>query len=334
MNTKDRFILIIGGAGYIGSVLVRRLLSGGYKVRVLDRLLYNNYSSIEDLIPNANFTFIRGDFCESPVLKESLRGITDVVLLAALVGDPLCKKYPDEALRVNQNGSISLINSLQNKFDGRFLFLSTCSNYGLRESDEPADEESPLNPQSLYAETKVHVERYIMDICKQVDFCATILRSATAFGLSPRMRFDLTVSEFTRELALGRELLVYDEHTWRPYCHVADISGAIVKILESKRDSVHGEVFNVGSNRNNHTKLDIVQLLENYLDDCRVRYKTGGRDPRNYKVSFDKIVTRLNFIASHSVEDSIRELIEKIQYGEFVDLEKNKRFYGNYELPD
>jgi len=330
-QTKNKKVLVIGGAGYIGSVLVRRLLNERYKVVVLDNLLYDNIASLDDCMSDSSFSFIRGDFCNNDILDRVMDKVSDVVLLAALVGDPLCRKYPEETRRVNEEGSINLINRLGRYAPERFIFLSTCSNYGLRETDEPADETVVLNPKSLYAETKVNVERYMIDNINDIGYSWTILRSATAFGLSFRMRFDLTVSQFTRELALGRELLVYDENTWRPYCHVDDISEAVLKVLDAPEKKVSGEIFNVGSNSENYTKKNIVDIICSRLGEGKVRYEKGGRDPRNYKVAFDKIANILDVRLKQTVDRSVVELIDKIDAGHFIDID-NKRFYGNYFL--
>ena len=228
---KERHVLIIGGAGYIGSVLTRKLLSKGCKVRVLDKLLYDNGIAISDLMEEESFSFVHGDFGDERTLDQVLANITDVVLLAALVGDPICKKYPELARKTNLEYPKQLVQKLKGKNINRFVFTSTCSNYGVMADDTLANEDSPLNPQSLYAETKVEFEKYILDNLTQLDYSPTILRLSTAFGMSNRMRFDLTISEFTRDLAIGKELLVYDENTWRPYCHVSDISNAIITVL-------------------------------------------------------------------------------------------------------
>ena len=329
---QDRHVLVIGGAGYIGSVLVARLLSSGYRVRVLDAFLYNNSSSIEDLFKYKDFACVQGDFCDPGTTAESLEGISDVVLLASLVGDPICKKHPDAARRINQAGAIGLFDLLRDRKIDRFVFLSTCSNYGLKEGDELADEEASLNPQSLYAETKVAVERHILENKDNGDFSPVILRLATAFGLSRRMRFDLTISEFTRELAQGRNLLVYDENTWRPYCHVDDISSAIIRSLEYPAHKVRGQVYNVGSNAGNHTKKMIAEKIQEIAGGGRVSYKEGGFDPRNYRVSFDKIAANLDFKSSFTVERSIDILVRAIRSGFFAHVEERGSFYGNYSI--
>jgi nucleoside-diphosphate-sugar epimerase len=329
---SSRHVMVIGGAGYIGSVLTKKLLAKGYRVRVLDNLLYDNDSSISDLMEDENFSFVLGDFGNESTLDSALNGITDVVLLAALVGDPICKKYPELTRKTNLEYPKSLFERLNNSGINKFVFTSTCSNYGLREDDTLATEESELNPQSLYAETKVEFEKYILDRNPHVDFSPTILRISTAFGISRRMRFDLTISEFTKDLALGKELLVYDENTWRPYCNVSDISAAIIKVLEAPKEDVMGEVFNIGSDQNNLTKKMIIGLIQNQIDDTKVAYKEGGFDPRNYRVSFEKAKSVLDFDTQFSGEDSIRQLIKSINSGLFTDIEARKSFYGNYVI--
>jgi nucleoside-diphosphate-sugar epimerase len=310
-------VLVIGGAGYIGSVLGGKLLEGGFRVRVLDALLYDNAAAVSHLMGRSGFAFQQGDFCHEPDLNRAMEGITDVVLLAALVGDPVCKKFPDLARRINEYGTLELIDRL-GRFDiQRFIFMSTCSNYGLQPDDTPAAEDAELNPHSLYAETKVKVEQKLLGSRRVGDCSVTVLRAATAYGLSSRMRFDLTVNEFTRELALGRELVVYDADTWRPYCHVDDICTAIGLVLESDRELVDGQVFNVGSDDENYTKRMIVDLISNLLPMVQVRYRTGSVDPRNYRVTFKRIKTVLGFEAHRTVAVFASELIDVIRKGRF-----------------
>ena len=330
--SSERHVLCIGGAGYIGAVLVGQLLSCGFRVRVLDDLIYGNGGSLAQYLSLPAFSVIKGDFCNPQCLEEALDSVTDVVLLAALVGDPICKKYPSEARRVNLDGAKSTFNMLHGRGIGRFLFLSTCSNYGLHKGDGLANEESELNPQSLYAETKVSMERFILDTCAAVDFSPTILRLATAFGISSRMRFDLTVSEFTRELALGQNLLVYDEDTWRPYCHIMDISQAALRVLAHDESVVRGEVFNVGDAAGNYTKRMIVEAVAARVKSGNISYKEGGVDPRDYRVCFDKIRDRVGFVARYGVASGIDNLLAAIANGIFVDVPDRRNFYGNYEI--
>jgi nucleoside-diphosphate-sugar epimerase len=297
-------------------------------------LLYENGSSISDLMEDDHFSFICGDFGNDETLEIALNGITDVVLLAALVGDPICKKNPELAKRTNVDYPINLFQKLNNRKIGKFIFTSTCSNYGLRADDTPAHEGSELNPQSLYARTKIEFEKYILENVPVIDFSPTILRLSTAFGMSKRMRFDLTISEFTKDLAYGKELMVYDENTWRPYCNVSDISDAIIKVIESPDKKVVGQIFNIGSDQNNYTKKMIIELIQKHINNSKIEFKIGGLDPRNYRVSFEKAKKELDFDTKYSAEDSIVQIIHSIRNKLYTDVEIRKNFYGNYEIPE
>lgn len=327
---KRKHILVIGGAGYLGSVLVRKLIGRNYFVRVLDNLIYNNGASISDLIGNKNFSFFKGDFCSISTVNKVIEDITDVILLAALVGDPICKKYPEQAIEINQKGAINLIRFLNKKNIEKLIFTSTCSNYGINESE--AKEEDSLNPLSLYARTKTEVEKYILNNKDKMNFCPVILRLATIYGFSNRMRFDLTVSDFTLQLTLGKKLIVYDENTWRPYCHIDDVCDVIIKIIEAKENLVWGEVFNVGDNNSNYTKKMIVDTILKYLGKGKVEYRKGDNDKRNYRVSFSKMNSKLNIKCKFTIDEYIPKLIHAIKNGLFDDLEKRKEFYMNYSI--
>ena len=334
--TDGRNVLVVGGAGYVGNVLVRRLLAAGQRVRVLDDLLFDHGAALSGVFEEPGFSFVRGDLRDPDAREGALEGVTDVVLLAALVGDPLCKKYPDLARSINFDGSAELLRALNGRGIDRFVFTSTCSNYGLRETNEPATEESDLSPQSLYAETKVQLEEEILGAAGELDYCPTVLRIATAYGLSPRMRFDLTISEFTRTLAIGQELLVYDADTWRPYCHVSDISRAIMTVLDSYADLVRGEVFNVGHSDENYTKRMVVDAVQEHLGgEGEVSYAEGGVDPRNYRVNFDKIARVLGFEPQERVPSSVGNLIAAIRAGAFEEVETRPgSFYANRNIRD
>jgi nucleoside-diphosphate-sugar epimerase len=333
-HQEDRHILVVGGAGYVGNVLVRKLLGAGHRVCVLDKLIFEHGSAIAGILEEPGLTFVRGDMCDPEDVEGALGGITDVVLLAAMVGDPICKKYPDLAREVNDIGAKRLFKMLKGRGIDRFVFTSTCSNYGLRTTEEPATEESELAPVSLYAESKVEFERFILDNADEVDFAPTILRISTAYGLSPRMRFDLTISEFTRTLTIGDELLVYDADTWRPYCHVADISKAVAMVLDSPRDKVRAEVFNVGHGDENFTKRMVVEAVQEHLGGTgKLSFHEGGVDPRNYRVNFDKIRERIGFEPQFRVPVSVGNLVRALQSGGFPDVVERPLFYTNHTVP-
>ncbi|HYH61621.1 MAG TPA: NAD(P)-dependent oxidoreductase [Solirubrobacterales bacterium] len=331
-SLAGRNVLVVGGAGYVGNVLVRMLLGDGAKVRVLDRLLFDHGSALAGTLEEPDFDFVKADLADDDAVRGALDGIDDVVILAALVGDPIASKYPDLARRVNdQCKNVAL--AADEAGVKRLVFTSTCSNYGLRDTNEPADETSDLAPVSLYAEMKVDFETFVLDRADEWSLCPTLLRIATAYGLSQRMRFDLTISEFTRTLAVGDELVVYDADTWRPYCHVRDISAAIMTVLKSEPDLVRNEVFNVGHSDENYTKRMVADAALEALDgEGKVSYEEGGRDPRNYRVSFEKIKDVLGFEPRHRVPETIRELVSAVQAGIFDDFDRRPDFYTNHSV--
>lgn len=331
LGTTSRHVLVVGGAGYVGTVLTDALLEHGYRVRVLDNFLYDHFAVGQTMIGRPRCSIVAGDFRDPSVLDRALGEITDVVLLASLVGDPISRKYPDLTWAVNVEGSKALFDLLDGRKLNRFVFTSTCSNYGMRNTDEPATEDADLLPLSPYAKTKVSLEEFIVGRLDAVDFTPVILRLATAFGLSPRMRFDLTVNEFTCAMAHGEALSVYDKETWRPYCHVRDIAAAIIAVLEAPRPLVAGEVFNVGSDENNFTKERIVEEILRHVHG-KVEFVDGGCDKRNYLVSFGKIRERLGFACRHSVPDFIPELVEAVRSGFFDDANQARERYGNYRV--
>lgn len=324
-------ILLIGGAGYIGSVIIKKMLFDGNQVRNLDNLFFDNKFSINQYEKEKNYEFINGDLCSEKVLKKVIKGISDVVVLAGIVGDPLSKKYPKETEEINEKGIKNCLNFFRNKNLDKVIFISTCSNYGAINDDEIADENHKLNPISLYAKSKVNIENFILNNRGKFDFSPVILRFSTAFGISPRMRFDLTLNEFTMQLFKGNELEVYEPNTWRPYCHVNDFSEIISKVINEKKEKVAFEVFNVGSEKNNYTKLMIIDIIKKYLPYSKIKLVDRLADRRNYRVNFKKI----NNLFKHeyvSVEDGIKEIISALQDNQYSDILENKKKYGNYEI--
>ena len=174
------------------------------------------------------------------------------------------------------------------------------------------------------------MEQALLNMKDANRFSSTILRFSTAFGLSPRMRFDLTVNEFTRTLFLGEELLVYDAHTWRPYCHVQDFAEVIRRVLEAPAERVRGCVFNAGGDVNNFTKQMIVDAVLSQQADARVKYEKSGGDPRNYRVDFQRIRKTLYFEPEWTIPDGIRELIDAMKQGLFHDISSLENFHGNW----
>lgn len=315
-------VLVTGGAGYIGSVVVRLLLGAGHKVRVLDSLMYGGHALL-GLYHDDNFDFIRGDIRSADVVNRSLEGIDAVVHLAAIVGDPACARQPELAREVNVEASLQLFEQCQHRDVNRFIFASTCSNYGkMAGPPRYVTEDSQLRPVSWYAETKVTVEKALLDVPVQNRTAVTILRFATVYGISPRMRFDLTVNEFTMELLTKRKLVVYGEQFWRPYIHVRDAGRAIALVLNAPIEKIRGEVFNVGDTSENYQKGQIVKLICGQIGDkVEINRVNKEEDPRDYRVSFEKIKQRLGFHITRTVEDGVRELIDAITQGVITDFD-------------
>lgn len=308
-------VLVTGGAGYIGSVLTRQLLEKGYKVRVLDLLTFGG-EPLMDLFNNPNFEFIKGDVRDENIVRKALEGIDAVAHLAAIVGDPACAKEPELAKDINLNGSKLLYNVANELGVKRFVFASTCSNYGkMKDPESFVDESSDLAPVSLYAQTKVETELFLLNQPKTNACVPTCLRFSTVYGLSLRPRFDLTVNEFTKELTLGRELVVFGEQFWRPYCHVVDLARSVGVVIEADKNKVAFEVFNVGDTTENYQKQMIVNEVLKQLPDAKVSYVKKNEDPRDYRVSFEKIKNQLDFKISITVPQGIEQTIQAVSSG-------------------
>lgn len=314
-------VLVTGCAGYIGSVLTGELLSSGHSVVGVDDLLHGSSGLVANL-GRDGFRFKRSDVRDTNALETALDGCDAVVHLAAIVGDPACARLPDLAKSVNREASLNLIEASQRQGTERFIFASTCSNYGrMSDPTQFVTEETELRPVSLYAETKVDVETTLLGPASSMRTIPTVLRFATIFGLSPRMRFDLTVNEFTRDLLRDRELVIFGEQFWRPYVHVRDAARAIKTVLETEPEKVAGKVFNVGDASQNFQKGQLVELIAAHIggNDIKIDRVEKDEDPRDYRVSFDKIQRELDFRITRTVDDGIKEILDALKQGLFAD---------------
>lgn len=314
LNPEPKLVLVVGGAGFIGSVLVRRLLASGYRVRVLDSLLFGE-SSLAALRRQPGFELMRGDCRDLQTVVRALQGADAAVHLAALVGDAACAQDEKAALQTNYAATAMLAEAAKGLGIRRFVFASTCSVYGA--SDALVDENSPLRPMSLYAATKVDSERVLL-ASRGRGFHPVILRLGTAFGWSPRPRFDLVVNLLTAKAFFEKELVLYNDEQWRPFIHVADIAAAVQSALEAPVPFVSGQVFNVGSQPLNHQLRDLGAALARLAGGVNIR-REGAADPRDYRVSFRKIQRTLGFECKRSLDDGIAEIWLALHRGEVSD---------------
>jgi len=264
------------------------------------------------------FAFFRGDIRDLDTVAKAMEKMDCVVHLAAIVGDPACSQQPEQAQEINYEATRRLASLSKERGISRFVFASTCSNYGMSDTSSLANENSPLNPLSLYARTKVMAEKFILDLTDQY-YHPCVLRISTAFGLSPRMRFDLLINEFVRDAILDRKLVVYGDQFWRPYIHTTDIAKAVALCVQAPAELISGQTFNAGSDVSNFQKTQIVDMIKQQVDGTVIERVPQDTDPRDYRVSFSKIKKTLEFQPERSVEQGISEIIGSFEQGIFND---------------
>jgi len=311
---RSDWVLVVGGAGYIGSLLVERLLESGRKVRVLDSLMYGG-EPLRNAIHHPNFELVTGDCRNIQDVVKAVRGVESIVQLAAIVGDPACEQDHTSALEINYAASRMLIEIAKGHGVSRLIFASSCSVYGASESE--VDERSEVRPVSFYGQTKVDSERALLESCTDT-FHPTILRFATVFGLSYRPRFDLVVNLLSAKAAQDGVITIYNGRQWRPFIHVRDLAEAVALVLESPVRLVSGQVLNVGDSRLNYTLSEVAEVIGEVFPATRVDH-TDNSDCRNYRVSFRKIEESLGFHASYSLRDGIEELKNAFETGLIAD---------------
>jgi nucleoside-diphosphate-sugar epimerase len=311
-------VLVTGGSGYVGAEVVKALLADGQEVRILDSLLHGQ-DEVADSLSELGADLRLGDIRDAEARRSALEGARAIVHLAAIVGDPACARDPEEAKEVNVDATRALVDDAEAAGVGHFIMASTCSNYGrMADPETPIDEEAPLAPVSLYAEQKVEIEKMLLGR-EGAGPVPTCLRFATVYGAAPRMRFDLTVNEFIRELWADRELEVFGEQFWRPYVHVRDAAKGVKTILDAGPEAVGNDVFNIGHTDENYRKLDLVEVMTEIIPTGKVSYVHRDEDPRDYKVSFEKVRARLGFEPDMRVPDGVREIVKGLDEKTFGD---------------
>ncbi len=325
--SKPRHVLVTGGAGYIGSLLTGVLLSQGCEVTVADDLLFGG-ESLLGYWHHPGFRFAKAEVCDRDLLKAEgsqlkVGGLPPasfdaIVHLAAIVGFPACQAVGKPvAWRYNVESTQRVFEAAEAAGVGRFILASTYSNYGVAENGRPVTEESPLYPQSLYAETKIAAEQYVLEQAKRSRCAPLIFRFATLFGISPRTRFDLIVNQFVLEALTKRELVIYQRGYSRSFVHVRDVVDGIILGLSAPEATIRGHIFNLGSDAGNFTKDEIVALVQKHVDRLKVTYKdlSFGGDMRDIAVSFAKIKRELGFEPKVSMDAGILEVKDALESG-------------------
>jgi len=309
-------VLVTGGAGYIGSILVRQLLGAGSRVRVLDRFLFGG-DGLQGLDADESLEVLHRDLRDPRAYGEVLEGVETVVHLAAIVGDKACAADEERAVQTNWTATIAFARAAEARGVRRFVFASTCSVYG-EGRDEVLTEDSPAKPLSLYAETRWHAERGLLELVGHSAFEPILLRFGTVYGLSPRMRFDLVVNLLARDAALKRAVTIFGGGQWRPFVHVVDIARALAMAITEPLPE-GAPILNVGDNLENYQLRDLKEEIEHSIPEARVRIEPGATDPRTYRVSFDRIERLWGFRATKRVRDGLEEIAAAVRNGRIAD---------------
>jgi nucleoside-diphosphate-sugar epimerase len=307
-------VLVTGGAGYVGSRLSAHLLASGMDVVVFDKLLFAG-EGILPFLDHPHFQLIAEDIRNEDALRVALHGVAAVVHLAALVGEAACQVDPGATRSINLGGTQILLRLLQEAGTPRLIFVSTCSNYGVAAPNVLADENSPLRPLSLYAQTKVEAEQLVLSAAGRLT--AGVLRLGTICGLSTRMRFGLLVNDLARAAATGKSISIFSPDAWRPFLHIADSAEAIELCLHAPADSIRGQVFNVVGE--NYQKRQLADLVKKHFSRAVITITPAQTDLRDYRVASERIAKSLGFRPARTVEQAFLEMARAVAEGLFPD---------------
>lgn len=304
MNMK---VLVTGTEGYLGTMVVPVLMQAGHDVTGFDAGFYRNgwlYNATK-VAPKSIYKDIRN------ATVEDFKGFDAVVHMAELSNDPLGQLAPNITFDINHKGSIHLAGLAKEAGVSRFVYMSSCSVYGVVEPGVTVNEESPVNPQTAYAQCKVLVENDLRTMADD-SFSPTYMRNATAYGASPRMRFDIVLNNLSGLAWVNKEIAMTSDGTpWRPLVHALDIAKSIKCALEAPREAIHNQTFNVGDSAHNYTVREIAEIVAEEFTGCSLSFGTAGADNRSYKVSFEKINTKLpGFSCDWDARKGARQLHE------------------------
>ncbi len=327
-GSERPLVLVTGGAGYVGSHVTRLLLAKGYRVRVLDKLMFGR-AGLDEVADHADLEVQQGDILHVEEVVRALDGAQIVIHLAGLVGDPACAHNRDATLAINYEATKVMVEISKYKAIRRFIFASTCSVYGAAEN-YVLNEGSVVSPVSLYAETNLQSERVIFRGFEGTGVTAGIVRFATVYGASPRMRFDLVVNILTAKAVSEGRIEVFGGSQWRPNVHVQDAAAGLLCLMEGPAEKVHGEIFNIGSNEQNYRISELGEIVASAIPGTQITHRKEQPDPRSYHVSFEKVAHVLGYRVRFSVEDGIREVQKAMTDGRVADYREDRYYNVKY----
>lgn len=311
MNNKT--VLVTGGVGYIGSWVTRHLLGAGFNVIVFDYLGFGS-EPLLSIIGHPRFKFIRGDIRNLDELDVAMKGVDFVAHLAAIVGEAACNKDPDGSKKINMDGTVNVARMAKKNNVQRMVFFSTCSSYGVQDTSILANEETPVNPVSLYAETKIYAEKLIADELFQSNVSWCIFRPSTVHGPSARMRFDLIVNHFVKDAFKTGRLNIQGPDLWRPLMWVGEAGKAIELAFKADKSVMDSQIFNLGGVNGNYRKREIGEIIKNkYMPELQLEIGHSDPDLRSYCVDFSKINTKLGFALSKTLDEAIGDLFQLLR---------------------
>ncbi|MBN1163942.1 MAG: NAD(P)-dependent oxidoreductase [Candidatus Krumholzibacteriota bacterium] len=328
-HRRDRQrVLILGGAGYLGNILTRNLLEAGHEVTVLDQFLYGS-GSLDNLISYARLKIQAGDVRDREILRKVMKDCDQVVNLAAIVGDEACRINPRATWEINVESVRSLVRLSRELGGKRIIQASTCSTYG-KNDGEALDEDTPLAPLSLYAESKVESERLLLEeTYGGMEPSCCILRFSTLFGFSRRPRFDLVVNTLTAHAWKRGKLTIFGGEQWRPLLHVGDAARAVRKVVEAPAERVRGKIYNTGGEYLNLTIKQLGNIVRELIPETEVEVLRGAVDERDYRIDFSRIRDELGYQPEHSISNGIYELIHALDTDRTIDPDDSR--YSNYK---
>lgn len=298
-------VLVTGGAGYVGAVLVPKLLEAGYRVKVVDLYIYGEdvLSAVKD---HPGLEEIKGDIRDRPLLEKILPGCDAVIHLACISNDPSFELDPDLGKSINYDAFVDLVDVAKNSGVKRFIYASSSSVYGIKET-ENVSEELPLQPLTDYSKYKAMCEDVLL-AKREPGFVTLILRPATVCGYSPRLRLDLTVNILTNHAVNNRKITVFGGEQKRPNIHIEDMTDLYIKSLQWSDEAIDGKIFNAGYE--NHTVMQIAQMVRNVVGETVEIITTPTNDHRSYHISSEKIKKELGFVPQHTIEDAVQDLVK------------------------